>query len=238
MSSPYPQFDRPQASESSQPDGDATTTASHHKGLTHTSIALICAFVVCFSFFLYLSSKAPRVSEPVRASTTRPRRSAPRQPKPKLWDVWLDEDPLDDLKPPGRTVCNWHPLAAWADDTSTSEVSRESSLHTEMMMRPHVAIAQAWCRGAYSFNPERSATNQFTAPTPPAPPPTSDPRMLNVAVLVAMPSRRKFTLPVSRSAPHPAIESGLPFDEGHLVMGVTSLPYDEQATCTAPKEDE
>jgi len=130
------------------------------------------------------------------------------------------------------------PLAAWIDDTPTSEVSREGPLHTEMMNRPHVAIAQAWCRGAYPFNPERSATNQFTAPTSPAPPPTSDPRMLNVAVFVAMPSRRKFALPVSGSAPHPAIESGLSFDEGHLVMGVSNLPYDEQAICTAPKEDE
>lgn len=130
------------------------------------------------------------------------------------------------------------PLAAWTDDAPTSEVSREDPLHTEMMMRPHVAIAQAWFRGAYSFNPERSATNQSTAPTPPAPPLTSDPRMLNVAVLVAMPSRRKFAPPVSRSAPHPAIESGLSFDEGHLVMGVTSLPFGEQAICTAPKEDE
>lgn len=101
-------------------------------------------------------------------------------------------------------------------------------------MRPHVAMAQAWFR-AYSFDQERPTTNQFTtAPTPPAPPPTSDPRVLNVAVLVAMPSRRKFALPVSRSAPHPAIESGLSFDEGHLVMGVTNLPYDEQAM----KEDE
>src|SRR5260221_13179786 len=96
-----PPFDRSHASQSSQPDGTK-------KGLSHTSIALICAFVVCFSFFLYLSSKAPRVSEPVRASPTRRRRRAPRRTRPKLWDVWLDEDSLDELKPPGRTVCNWH----------------------------------------------------------------------------------------------------------------------------------
>src|SRR5260221_8942279 len=91
------------------------------------------------------------------------------------------------------------PLSAWTDDTPTSEVSREGPLHTEMMMKPHVAIAQSWFPGAYPFNPERSATNQFTAPTPPAPPPSSDPHMLNVAVLVAMPSRRKLARPVSRS---------------------------------------
>lgn len=107
-------------------------------------------------------------------------------------------------------------------------------------MRPPVTIAQAWFRGAYRFYPDpgHSATNQFAAPTPPSPPPTSDPRTLNVAVLVAMPSRRKFARPVSGSAPHPPIESRLSFDEGHLVMGVTSLPYDEQPICTAPKEYE
>jgi hypothetical protein len=99
------QFDRPQASPSSQ--SDDTPNSTHHGGLSHTSIALICAFVVCFAFFLYISSKKPRISEPVRASSARPRRSAPRRPRPKLWDIWLDEDHPDELKPPRRTACNW-----------------------------------------------------------------------------------------------------------------------------------
>lgn len=137
-----------------------------------------------------------------------------------------------------RLFYHSQPLAAWTDDTPTPTVSREGPPHTEMAKRPHLTIAQAWFRGAYPFHPEHSASNQFAAPTPPAPPPTSDPRMLNVTVLVAMPSRRKFAQPFSRSAPHPAIESGLSFDEGHLVMGITSLPYDEQAICTASKEHE
>ena len=140
----------------------------------------------------------------------------------------------------GPLLFEYHsqPLAAWTDDTPTQTVSREGPLHTEMTTKPRVATAQAWFRGAYPFHPDRSASNQSAVPTPPAPPPTSDPRMLNVTVFVAMPSRRKFARPVSGYAPHPAIESGLSFDEGHLVMGVTSLLYEEQATCTAPKEHE
>ena len=102
MSSSSSQPDRPRAS---QTDGDSKP--SHHGGLSHTSIALICAFVVCFTFFLYLSSKAPRVSGPVRPSSVRQRRGAPRRRRPKLWDVWLDQDDPDELKPPRRTACNW-----------------------------------------------------------------------------------------------------------------------------------
>ena len=98
MSSPSFQSDHPRASQI-----DDAPKPSHHGGLSHTSIALICAFVVCFTFFLYLSSKAPRISGPVRTSSVRPRRAARRRPKPKLWDVWLDQDHPDELKPP----CNW-----------------------------------------------------------------------------------------------------------------------------------
>lgn len=145
---------------------------------------------------------------------------------------------LTHIRYDSRPFHRFQPLTAWTDDTPPTGVLREGPLHTEVMLRPHVAIAQAWLRGAYRFHPERSATNQFAPPTPPTPPPTCDPRMLNVAVFVAMPSRRKFARPVSGSPPHPAIESGLSFDEGHLVMGVTSLPYHEQAICTAPKEHE
>ena len=96
-------------------------------------------------------------------------------------------------------------------------------------MRPHVAIAQAWFRGAYTFCPERPPADQFPAPTPPALPPSSDPRMLNVAILVAMPSRRKFASPDPESPPHAAIGSGLSYNEGQLLMGVTSVPCEEQA---------
>jgi hypothetical protein len=101
-------------------------------------------------------------------------------------------------------------------------------------MRPPVVIAQAWFRGTYAFYPpraERTAAGQFPAPPvlPEQPPGVSDPRMLNVAVLVAMPSRRIFAPSISKSVPHPVIESGLSHDEGLLAMGVTSLPCEEQA---------
>jgi len=124
------------------------------------------------------------------------------------------------------------PLTAWANDGPTSDASQQSPLHPEMMMEPHVAVAQAWFRGAYPFYPraERSAASQYPVPpAPPEPPPVSDPRMLNVAILVAMPLRRKLAPSVSEFTPHPAIGSGLSYDEGQLVMGVTSLPCEEQA---------
>jgi hypothetical protein len=95
MSSSSPQLD---------PNKDVASP-SHPGALSHTSIALICAFVICFSFFVYLSSRAPRISDPVRAAASRPRRSSPRRPKPKLWDVWLDRI--------GGAVCNWHVSRSW-----------------------------------------------------------------------------------------------------------------------------
>ena len=62
--------------------------------------------------------------------------------------------------------------------------------------------------------------------------------MLNVAVLVALPSRRKFAPQVSETVPHPAIGSGLAYGEGQLVLGVTSLPCEEQAIRAALGQQE
>lgn len=108
-------------------------------------------------------------------------------------------------------------------------------------MESHVAMAQVWFRGAYPFYPraERSAASQYPVPpAPPEPPPVSDHRMLNVAILVAMPLRRKPAPSFSEFMPHPAIGSGLSYDEGQLVMGVTSLPYEEQAMRDALRQRE
>lgn len=94
---------RLQSAQPSQP-GDS---AGHPEGFSRTSIALICSFLVCLIFFVYLSSKPPRVSEPVRASSSRPRRSTPKRPKPKLWDIYLDDHPHHVLEPPDKAVCSW-----------------------------------------------------------------------------------------------------------------------------------
>jgi len=92
-----------QSASPSQP-GDSV---GHAQGFSRTSIALICSFLICLIFFVYLSSKPPRISEPVRASSSRPRRSTPKRPKPKLWDICLDDDPHHVLEPPDKAMCNW-----------------------------------------------------------------------------------------------------------------------------------
>ena len=135
----------------------------------------------------------------------------------------------DIIAQPSRCV---QPFTAWANDDPTSDALQQSPLHPEVMMSPHVATAQAWFCGAYHFHPraERSAAGQYPVPpAPPEPPPVSGPRMLNVAVLIAMPLRRKLASSVSEFTPRPAIGSGLSYDEGQLVMGVTRLPCEEQA---------
>jgi hypothetical protein len=130
------------------------------------------------------------------------------------------------------------PLAAWSDDDPALAISRQGHLHPDMLMSPHVAIAQAWFRGAYTFHPERSTADEFPAPTPPALLPPSDPGMLKLAILVAMPSRRKFAPLDPESPPHAAIGSGLSYNEGQLLMGVTSVPCEEQAIGVALREHE
>lgn len=98
-------------------------------------------------------------------------------------------------------------------------------------MDHHIALAQAWIGRARPFRRERREAIQFSAPSPPVLPPDSDPRILNVAVLVAMP--RRDLQSVTGSTLYPSDRSELLKDEGVLELGVTSLLY-EQVT----QEDE
>jgi hypothetical protein len=98
-------------------------------------------------------------------------------------------------------------------------------------MDHHIALAQAWIGRARPFRRERREAIQFSAPSPPVLPPDSDPRILNVAVLVAMPRRDPQS--ITGSMLHPSDRSELLKDEGELALGVTSLLY-EQVT----QEDE
>ena len=102
----------------------------------------------------------------------------------------------------------------------------------EMTVNPNAALVQAWIGRASCFIAERRGAIQFPASSPPAQPPFSDPRTLNVAVLVTMP-RREDTRPVPGSTLDPLDRPGLFYDEGQLELGVTSLLC-EQAMFTAP----
>ncbi|KAI0002132.1 hypothetical protein BJV74DRAFT_34170 [Russula compacta] len=219
MSSPSPS-PLPSPSRGNPPNG----------GISHTTVALICVFIVCFSFFIYLSSKAPRVSEPVQAAESRARQFNPRRSKPKLWEVCLDDDPLHELELEhlGPDVRNWRPITAWSDNSLTPPHLQQNSLRPEAVMDHHVAIAQAWLRGTYAFPHKRPDSVEFSAPPPQALPSVSDSRMLNVAIFVAMPSRQKDAQHVQGSTPHPAVSSRLSYKEGQLVLGVTSLPHERQ----------
>jgi hypothetical protein len=103
-----------------------------------------------------------------------------------------------------------------------------------MTVNTHTALVQAWFGRASTFIAERRGVIQLPASSPPALPPVSDPRTLNVAVLVTMP-RREDTRSVPGSTLDPWDRPGLFYDEGQLDLGVTSLPC-EQATSTAPEE--
>ena len=103
-----------------------------------------------------------------------------------------------------------------------------------MTVKPHTALVQAWIGRASAFIAERRGAIQLPASSPPALPPVSDPRTLNVAVLVTMP-RRENTRPVPGFTLDPWDRPGLFYNEGQLELGVTSLPC-EQAMST-PSED-
>jgi hypothetical protein len=105
-----------------------------------------------------------------------------------------------------------------------------------MTVNPHTALVQAWIGRASTCIAERRGAIQLPASSTPALPPVSDPRTLNVAVLVMMP-RREDTGPVPGSTLHPWDKPGLFYDEGQLELGVTSLLC-EQAMSTAPEEYE
>ena len=105
---------------------------------------------------------------------------------------------------------------------------QQNSLRPDAVMNHHVAIAQAWLRGTYAFPYEGPDSVEFPAPPPQALPSVSDPRMVNVAIFVAMPSRQKDAQHVQGSTPHPAVSSRLSYSEGQLVLGVTGLPHERQ----------
>jgi hypothetical protein len=106
----------------------------------------------------------------------------------------------------------------------------------EMTVKPHTSLVQAWIGRASTFIAERRGAIQLPASSPPALRPVTDPRMLNVAVLVTMP-RREDTRPVAGSTLDPWDRPGLFYDEGQLGFGVTSLLC-EQVMSAPPEEYE
>lgn len=104
----------------------------------------------------------------------------------------------------------------------------------EMTVKSHTALTQAWIGHASTFITDRRGAIQFPASSPPVLPPVSDPRTLNVAVLVAMP-RREDRQTVLKSALDPLDRPGLFYEEGQLEVGVTSVTtlLCEQAMSTA-----
>jgi hypothetical protein len=193
-----------------------------HRQLSGSSLALICVFFSCFIGIAYLSSKAPRATTtttiPIFAASSRPRRFTAGRRRPRLWEIWLDEYL-------GGAVHNWRPLAVWSNGGPMRARPQQ-----EGTMFDHFASAQAWIGRACAFLPKRGEAIQLPASSPPVVlPRDSDPRMLNVAVLVAMP-RRNDVRPVPGSMLHPSSRSRLLYDEGQLELGVTSLLC-EQAMC-------
>ena len=87
-------------------------------------------------------------------------------------------------------------------------------------MDHHVAMAQAWFHGSYPLN--RRRPTHLPAQRPP---PITDLRTLNVAVLVVMPSRRVPAQPTHGITPQYPIGSRLSYGEGQLSIGTTSLPW-------------
>ncbi|KAF8504817.1 hypothetical protein F5888DRAFT_790014 [Russula emetica] len=194
-----------------------------HKQLSGTSVALVCVFFCCFIGIVYLSAKAPRraTTRVIASSTARPLTA--RRRRPRLLEIWLDKH-FD-----GTAVHNWLPLAAWHNDGPMRAHPSQ-----EMIVNPHDALVQAWIRRTSTFITERRGAIELPASPPPALPPVSDPRTLNVAVLVTMP-RREDTRPVPGSMVDPWDRPGLFYGEGQLELGVTSLLC-EQAMSTAPED--
>ena len=93
----------------------------------------------------------------------------------------------------------------------------------EHLIGPH-AMGQVWCHASYPCPP--AGTIHLSTPLrPPAPPVVVDPRTLNVATLVAMPSPR----PAAHLAPHyHKARTRLSYEDGQLSVGVTSLQCEEQ----------
>ncbi|KAI0302420.1 hypothetical protein B0F90DRAFT_1667608 [Multifurca ochricompacta] len=140
--------------------------------------------------------------------------------KPKLWEVWLD-DHYCSFKRLGGAMRDWQPVAVWTDDRPTHHNPRKTCFQ-EPVIDHHVAMAQAWFRDTYPFHPEHSI--RLPSPHPPAPLLVSDRRTINVAVLVAMPSRRLEASPECVMTSHHTIGPRVSYGDGQLLMGVTSLP--------------
>ncbi|KAI9465338.1 hypothetical protein BJY52DRAFT_1246605 [Lactarius psammicola] len=200
---------------------------SHHNAPhpSRASIALIAASLVSFVLFVYLSvhrrPSRDALATPSPAMTNKP--SAKR--KPMLWEVCLDEDDHRELTRLDGAVRNWQPITAWTDNRlGRSPRSRQASAPRALpdpVMEHHVAMAQAWLHGTHPLDPRRPT--HFPTPHLPASPSIPDSRTLNVAVIVAMPSRRPPPQPMHGTTPHHPIGSRLSYSEGQLSIGTTSL---------------
>lgn len=133
--------------------------------------------------------------------------------------------------PPPEPFCPSQPLAAWHSDGPMRAPPMQ-----EITVKTHTALTQAWIGRASTFITNRRGAIQFPASSPPVLPPVSDPRTLNVAVLVAMP-RREGGRAVPGSTLDPLDRPGLFYDEGQLELGVTSVTslLCEQVMSTAPE---
>jgi hypothetical protein len=200
---------------------DSTSHTSHRS--SHASIALIVTSLFTFLLFVCLSIKRrPSRRAPPSLSITNDKSSAKR--KPKLWEVCLDED----LTRLDGAVRNWQvghhkplsPRTRLVTSTPQQPITAWTNYRLGRRPRPPPPSPPEQLTGAWSHH----------APPRPRPPPTSPPilpdhRTLNVAVLVAMPSRRPPKQPTHGIAPHHShpIGSRLSYGEGQLLIGTTSV---------------
>ncbi|KAF8270435.1 hypothetical protein EI94DRAFT_1722663 [Lactarius quietus] len=189
---------------------------------SHTSIALISASLFSFLLFVFLSVHK-RPSRRAQAAPSPPvtNKKASSKHRPHLWEVCLDED--DHTRLDGA-VHNWQPISAWA---STTRLRRRSPPRSRQSSAPHALpqtlpepVAQAWFH---------------TASRPP--PAVPDHRTLNIALLVAMPSRQPPAQPMHGIAAHHPIGSRLSYGEGQLSIGTTSLPLSRHVVLPAALAD-
>jgi len=193
-------------------------------GPPHTSIALIAAALFCFLVFVYFSVHK-RPSRRVRTTPSPPITNKKRSAKyrPKLWQVCLDEDHHPELARLDGAAHDWQPITAWANH----RLGWRSHPRGAPQALPHAfpgSVAQGWFHDSTSAPPRSS-------PSPPLPIP--DRRTLNVAVLVAMPSRRPPTQPIHGTVPLYPIGSRLSYGEGQLSIGTTTLSCSRQALSAA-----
>ncbi|KAI0251212.1 hypothetical protein BJV78DRAFT_495037 [Lactifluus subvellereus] len=196
-------------------DSSRNEPQPRHKALNRTSVGLATAVLLCFAIFIVLRLKGHRPAHlSARAQAPTPSSTGRHigGDTPKLWEVKLNNCAS---QRPGETVRDWQPIAAWTDENRRTPIPVKDH---------HVAMEQAWCHDSYPSLPE--GTTHLPVPLqPPTPPVVPDPRTLNVAILVAMPSPR----PEAHLAPHHHMaRTRLSDEDGQLLMGVTSLPCKEQ----------